>query len=110
MSKIFVMTGVALALVAGCAATGFPPDTETRVASGLPGRFLFQGFPPDVVENPATCRNPVIDPSDGAQLTLLRSDRGRGDYEVTRGRYGARSDELLRIDCASGTAIGLVRR
>ena len=110
MSRNFVMTGAVLSLVSGCAATGFPADTDARAASGLPVRFVIQGSQPDVAEDPATCRNPVIDPADGAQLTLLRSDRGRGDYEVTAGRYGARSDELLRIDCASGTAIGLVRR
>jgi len=110
VSKFLVVTGVVLLLVAACAATGFPADSEARVASGLPDRFLVRNLPKGVPAEPGACRSPVVDPDSGARLTLVRSSGGRGDYQVSDGRYGAGDDELLRIDCASGTAIGLVRR
>jgi hypothetical protein len=54
------------------------------------------------------CRNPLVDPQDGARLVLVRSREGSGDYRVAAGRYGVGAGELLRIDCETGRPIGVV--
>jgi hypothetical protein len=54
------------------------------------------------------CRNPMVDPRDGTQLLLRRSSGGRGDYWVESQKYGVTSAQLLRVDCATGKAIGIV--
>ena len=59
------------------------------------------------------CRNPMVDPRDHGELTLRRSAGGKGDYWPEGGIRGARtygltSQQLLRIDCATGKAIGIV--
>ncbi len=91
--------------MAGCGVTRFPSDMEMRPAGDAPAVFRFE-LPLDR----EVCRSPAIDPRDDARLPLVRSRDGRGDYEVAGGRYGARPDELLRISCATGRAIGFVPR
>jgi hypothetical protein len=59
------------------------------------------------------CRNPMLDPRDKTQLTLRRSGGGKGDYVPEGGirgthTYGLTSQQLLRIDCATGKAVGIV--
>ncbi len=63
------------------------------------------------------CRNPMVDPRDKTLLELRRSANGIGDYRVMAGqdagmasgsKYGMSSRDLLRIDCATGKAVGLV--
>lgn len=41
---------------------------------------------------------------------MVRSLNDRGDYQPSSSRYGVRDGELLRINCATGQAIGIVRR
>jgi hypothetical protein len=57
-----------------------------------------------------TCLSPVRDPRTGAELRFVRSAPGLGDYAVPEGAYGARRAELLRIDCRTWQAVGLVAR
>ena len=100
---------VAILLAAGCV-TGQTVD-QVMPASDLPERFM-------VVEDgkmrPARadegCRNPMADPRTGTRIELYRSSAAQGDYSVAEGAYGADRGWLLRIDCVSGEAIGLVRR
>lgn len=73
----------------------FMTDTPTGAAEPGPGD---------------DCHNPLIDPRDGTRLTLIRSADGRGDYESQPLRYGLKVGELLRVDCASGRAVGIVKR
>ena len=55
------------------------------------------------------CLNPMVDPRDGTRLTLVNSQEGRiGDYGVPAGRYGVGGKELLRIQCGTGRAIGII--
>jgi hypothetical protein len=54
------------------------------------------------------CKNPMVDPRDGTMLTLRRSAGGKGDYWVESQKYGVTSQQLLRIDCATGKAVGIV--
>lgn len=56
------------------------------------------------------CYNPMIDPRDQTRLRLVRSARGYGDYETPPGRYGVKADELLRLDCQTGRALGIVKK
>lgn len=95
----------AILLLAGCGVTRFPSDMEIRLARDTPDFFRFEQ-----ALGGQACLSPAIDPADELRLTLVRSRSGRGDYEVSAGRYGAREDELLRISCSTGHAIGLVPR
>lgn len=54
------------------------------------------------------CRNPMVDPRDHTELLLRRSAGDTGDYWVQNPKYGLTSQQLLRIDCATGKAIGIV--
>lgn len=101
----------AVFLAAGaCGGSVLPPDTAARPVSGAPSRFLFDatGFDPDTMVGRSACRSPLVDPNDGTRLILARSDGGRGDYRVPRGRYGVGAGDLLRINCKTGAVIGIV--
>jgi len=101
-------------VLAGCAsAQRSPGDAVPRPAVDVPERFLVGEHDGAGTSEPgpgATCRNPLVDPRTGAKLTLLRSSDGRGDYEVPPERYGVREGEALRIECATGRAVGIVKR
>lgn len=101
------------ALGFGCAGTTESWDAAAilRPAEQVPDHFN----PPDTVTaNPQpdamSCLNPMIDPRDGTKIILVRSAVGMGDYEVPTGRYGVSPSELLRLDCATGTVLGIVRK
>ena len=96
MSKLFL---VPLVLSLGaCAST---PQLRGP-ATDTPERFEVN---PD-----AACENPLVDPRDGMKLVLVRSGDGLGDYETEAPRYGLSRYELLRVDCATGVAVGRVSR
>jgi hypothetical protein len=55
----------------------------------------------------------MVDPRTRTLLTLRRSADGKGDYRVEPDTgdgktYGIRSRQLVRIDCATGKALGIV--
>ncbi len=115
------LLAVLLLATAGCASFGgstYPVTSPTRPATDTPDRFMVGTLTPGgALSEPQAgggCRNPMVDPRNATQLTLVQSqssDRGGvGDYSVPDGRYGARSGELLRIDCATGRALGFVPR
>jgi hypothetical protein len=52
----------------------------------------------------------MVDPRDGTRIVFLRSAGQRADYAVAGGRYGVNEYELLRLDCNTGTVIGVVER
>ena len=90
------------------------------VPLNMPDHFLIAGSGIGKAVEPKPgegCRNPMIDPRDKMLLELRRSANGIGDYRVMAGqdagiasgsKYGMSSRDLLRIDCATGKAIGLV--
>lgn len=99
--------------VTGCATGHTSPDVATpaRAAEDLPDRFKAPTAAGRQETGPeAVCLNPIYDPRDGTSLTLIRSAGGRGDYEPQPLRYGVQEGELLRVDCATGQAIGIVKR
>lgn len=93
------------------------PASAPSTPANLPDHFLAGTAAPNSTrtgtvepESGQDCRNPMVDPRDGARLGLGRSAAGNGDYEVPKGGYGLRDDELLRRDCGSGRVVGVVRR
>jgi hypothetical protein len=100
-----------LLLLAGACATvqEDSEDREVRSASDTPPSFATE----DGVAPVQGCNTTVIDPRDQTRLRLIRSavigGAYRGDYDVPDGKYGVRRDELLRVDCATGEVVGIVR-
>jgi hypothetical protein len=82
---------------------------EVMPAQDTPVRFVTE----DEGATGQGCRVVMIDPRDQTQLRLARSTQvglvHHGDYEVPAGRYGVQRNELLRLDCATGEVIGIVR-
>ncbi len=101
-------------VLAGCASTTFfPDDGEAETAPNVPEQFLV-GTPSgrarfEIVPEGA-CQAVMVDPRDGARLTLVRTARQRGDYDVPSGRYSVAADQLLRLECGTGRVVGRVPR
>ena len=108
----------ALFALSGCASSS--SSTERPVvaqAKNLPDHFMVvvSGLAQKEEPKPGEgCRNPMVDPRDGTALNLMRSKNGIGDYQVLGHQYeldssyGVDSRHLLRIDCATGKALGIV--
>ncbi len=88
-------------------------NVAPRPVSALPDHFVVDGSVPSIAAR--SCFVHLKSPEDDTRLTLVRSsDNGRdgiiGDYGVEpAGRYGVAANELLRVDCLTGRAIGAVR-
>lgn len=112
MCRSFSAIAMMLPLAAAaCASTStFTPDPAAmRPAENTPVQFVTEEGVAGVADS---CASPLLDPRDLTRLRLVRSGSigadHQGDYSVTGGRYGVRSGELLRIDCGSGQALGIV--
>ena len=105
---------VILFIAAGCSSTSHvTPGGILRQAVDVPDHFLVGSHSDTTTSVPRPgegCRNPMMDPRDGTRLILVRSSEGLGDYEAPEGRYGVGGGELLRLDCGTGVARGIVRR
>jgi hypothetical protein len=86
-------------------------------AKSLPDHFMVAGSGVARKEEPKAgegCRSPMVDPRNGTALNLMRSKNGVGDYQVLGNQYeldslyGVDPRHLLRIDCATGKALGIV--
>jgi len=109
---------VVLLAGAGCA-SGRSSVTRPVVAEAkdLPDHFMVvaSGIAQRSEPKPGEgCRNPMVDARDGTTLNLIRSKDGAGDYQVMnreyelKSQYGVDSQHLLRVDCATGKALGIV--
>jgi hypothetical protein len=97
-----------------CAATGCSrvtqmmkstPERIERPASDYPGQFhLADG----TLNSNAVCQPSLVDPRDKSTISLVRQKIGQGDYKVADGKYGVGPNELLRVDCTIGRAVGVV--
>ena len=96
----------ALLCAASACATSFH-GAPTRAASDAPSAFSPEGGAP--LPAGGACLSPLVDPRDETRITLARSVSSLGDYRVPEGRYGVGARELLRIDCATGRVVGIVR-
>jgi hypothetical protein len=108
----------ALAALAGCASSrGSIEAPIVAQARNLPDHFMVAVTGVAESEEPKPgegCRNPMVDPRNGTPLNRMRSKNGVGDYQVLGNQYeldssyGVDSRHLLRIDCATGKALGIV--
>jgi hypothetical protein len=116
------LAAVALIALVGCA-SGKKNDMSGPIVGvplNLPDHFMVaaSGFGKATEPKPSEgCRNPMVDPKDKTLLGLRRSANEVGDYVVLAGqdggiasgeKYGVTSQQLLRIDCATGKALGIV--
>ena len=110
---IQISTAIILLAALGCAggSVSWHDSAIIRPGTDLPDHFLvateFGASEPDTT---GTCHSPMIDPRDDSSLILFRSAEGEGDYAVENGRYGIGPKEFLRIDCATGKPLGIVKR
>ncbi len=105
-----LMTIVALAVSGGCATVRqvlvAPPTTIDRLATNAPDMFVQEDGRP---KSGNTCLTTIVDPRDNTSLQLVRKVSGLGDYRAPAGKYGVGETELLRVDCTTTLAVGIVR-
>ena len=106
-----VLVGVLiLAASGGCStmkgALETTPDRIDRPAKDTPDLFLREDDRPNTG---TPCLAVLIDPRDKTAVQLVRTIPGQGDYRVPAGKYGVTDTELIRIDCATGRPVGIVR-
>lgn len=112
---------VALLLALAACASSKGNDMSGPVVGAVldaPDHFMVAGSGIGKARDPKPeegCRNPMVDPRDKTVLELRRSANGVGDYRpaagdggIASGKYGMSSRDLIRIDCATGKALGLV--
>ena len=113
-----VALGAAGALVACASARDSMAGGIVAEAKDLPDHFMVSVSGLAQAEEPKAgegCRNPLIDPRNSTVLNLMRSKDGIGDYQVLDAeyallpRYGVDSRHYLRVDCATGKALGIVQ-
>jgi len=96
---------VSLSLLTACGrTTDMFSVAPLRQAEGVPARFE---LPADTLRGNA-CYSPMRDPRDGTEIRMERAQAPRADYAVPPGRYGVGPNELLRLDCRTGQALGIV--
>lgn len=103
--------------MAGLVACGVsrPLELVPRPATDLPDRFVADSAQPTATASSPTCIVHLRDPRNDVRLTLFWSAWTAGptligDYQVVPpGRYGVGTNELLRLDCATGRPHGIVR-
>jgi hypothetical protein len=111
---------VAMIALAGCASgRSSIAGPVVAEAKDLPDHFMVAATGIASSEEPKPgegCRNPMADPRNGTLLNLMRSKDGKGDYQVLnrdyelKTAYGVDSQHLLRLDCATGKALGIVNQ
>jgi hypothetical protein len=115
--KFAMALGAAAALVACASGRGSMAGGIVAEAKDLPDHFMVSVSGLAQSEEPKAgegCRNPMVDPRNGTELNLMRSKDGIGDYQVlgeqysAGSRYGVDSRHYLRVDCATGKALGIV--
>jgi len=113
-------TAAAIVAFAGCASgRGSMAGPVVAEAKDLPDHFVVAASGLAGSEEPKPgegCRNPMADPRYGTLLHLMRAKDGKGDYQVLnrdfelKAQYGVDSQHLLRLDCATGKALGIVNQ
>ena len=95
-------------LLAACASTSWPTESDSSVVTDTPDHFLVVEAATGTTSEPSgtACRSPMTDPRDGTRLTLVRSNAGFGDYRPDNQRYGLTDNQLLRINCSNGRPVG----
>ncbi len=109
--RVVPALAASLALLTGC---GSIRTLETPVAaarpSGMPdpfhaARVATLRAAPAAPGAGFTCGASMTSPVNGRRLSLVRADKGYGDYAVS----GAMGGAVLRLDCLTGAQLGTVR-
>jgi hypothetical protein len=95
-------------LLGACTTATSYPTAVLRPADGAPEHFVLEGGETMNGAPGGPCRSPIRDPRGGAPLVMVRAYQGSGDYDAN-GRFGTHAGELVRVDCASGAPLGIVR-
>lgn len=107
--RALLVAGAALLLAIGCVSASSVNWNETgRPAGEVPARFVADTSAAAAPAGAQGCLVRLMDPRDGTRLTLQQSAETLGDYRVEAGRYGVRAGEWLRVECATGRAVGIV--
>ena len=115
--KSVLALGAAAVLAACASGRGSMAGGIVAKADDVPDHFMVPVSGLGKMEEPKQgegCRNPMVDPRNGTTLSLVRSKDGAGDYQVLGeqydlvSRYGVDSRNYLRLDCATGKALGIV--
>lgn len=92
-----------------CGSSGDTVEDDDVLRSGYNTPESFNP-PSGIVLDAESCKSPMIDPRNGISLTMVRSSGNHADYEVPNQNYGVERGELLRLNCATGEVIGIVRK
>lgn len=115
--KFALALGAVAALVACASSLNSMTGPIVAQATDLPDHFMVTETGLSRMEDPKAgqgCKNPMSDPRKGTILNLMRSKGEVGDYQVLgedfqfQARYGVNSMQYLRVDCATGKALGIV--
>lgn len=90
----------------GSTSNSFTQEEVLRKAIDTPAYF----DSPVSVPGERICKSPLTDPRDGTKISFLRASWPMADFEVPSGKYGVKSTELLRVNCETGEAVGVVKR
>ncbi|SRR5690606_3552427 len=101
-----LLTILLIGLAVGCASVSGGQNTILRQAENTPETF---SPPPGITLDEQSCKSPMIDSRDGTQIIMVSSLGSEGNYRVPPGKYGVKKGELLRLDCATGKVIGVVK-
>lgn len=107
MRQIFLLC-FTIIILAGCGSSSNSFTSEEVIRKAVDTPVTFQH--PKMDENNNVCRSPLTDPRTGAQITFQRAAWPFADFEVPDGRYGVNSGELLRVNCKTGEAVGIVKK
>lgn len=107
MRQFFLLFVTVLVLL-GCGISSNSFTSEEVIRKAVDTPVAFQN--PKMEEGNKVCRSPLTDPRTGAEITFLRASWPFADFEVPIGRYGVNSGELLRVNCKTGEAVGIVKK
>lgn len=95
-------------LTTGCSVFKNSSDNNRiiRQAENTPEKFISAN---GLSLNGNSCISPMIDPRDETQLIMVSSNNGMANYRVSPNKYGLKKGELLRVDCKTGVAVGIVK-
>jgi hypothetical protein len=99
-----------LFILMGCGSSNVQRSMTAVLRPAVDAPVMFESSE-RITSQENSCKSPLIDPRDDTRLLMVTSFKeGVADYEVPDGKYGVGERELLRVNCATGEVVGIVRR
>ncbi len=99
-----------LFILMGCGSSNIQRSMTVVLRPAVDAPMMFE-TPEGITSQTNSCKSPLIDPRDGSRIIMITSFyKGVADYEVPARKYGVGDRELLRVNCATGEVVGIVRR